>query len=180
MEPRKPRRYLVVVRLSDKDEPLAVRIGDHVPLIMDVLSRFNVGQDRPVRAFSSATGEFFGCLIASELDAHGLRSQIDSPGTNDPRNPAFHDKRGALPSPLRRFDQVLVLECGTDFATSSGLDALNGWFSKPLTSLADLFGEKPRPDADALQAKVDLVKFMIDQQEVSDRDLILQISTMLA
>jgi hypothetical protein len=74
----------------------------------------------------------------------------------------------------------MVLECGTDFATSSGFDALNAWFSKPLTSLADLFGEKPRPDADALQAKVDLVKFMIDQQEVSDRDLILQISTMLA
>src|SRR4051812_11280520 len=109
--------------------------------------------------FSDALSQASWTLIAFDLKLIRLARTI-------PLSRPFTTKRGALPSPLRRYDQVMVLECGTDVSTSPGFDGLYAWFSKPLTSLADLFREKPRADADALQAKIELVKFMIDQQEV--------------
>jgi hypothetical protein len=172
-EHRRPERYMVVVRLSDKEEPLSTRIREHVPLIMEILTRLSSRDDRPVRAFSSPTGEWFGCLLSTQWDARGIRSQIESPGSNNPRS-----KEDVLPSPLQRFDEVMVVELGNDFATGRGFDAMNAWFLRPTRSPESLFKSK-EPDPRVLQSRLALVKTMIDEQVESDRELLIKIGEVL-
>ena len=172
-ENRSPERYMVVVRLSEREEPLSTRIREHVPLIMEILTRLSSRDDKPVRAFSSPSGEWFGCLLSTRWDARGIRSQIESPGSSNPRS-----NEDMLPSPLQRFDEVMVVELGNDFATGRGFDAMNAWFLRPTRSPESLFKPK-EPDAHALRSTLALIKIMIDEQVETDRELLIRIGEVL-
>ncbi len=125
-----PKNYLVVIFLSDFDQTMMGRLQQHAPaikLIMEMVSEKDMG---PKLAFTSKTGETIGYFVRSKLPPWAIISQLNSPGTNDPRNPKYYGN-DKITSPIQIKDRILVLELGGDFAHER-FEGLVNWLKKNL------------------------------------------------
>ena len=122
---REPKKYLVHFKFCGT-EPLLDRLKESVPIIMMMLKRFS--EHAPVQIYRSDDGGTFGFLIKSKLPARAIRSQIESPGTND----WWEIREGnaeSIPSPTQLRDQLLVLEIGDEHADLN-LNMISHWIQK--------------------------------------------------
>lgn len=130
MRDRPPTNYLVVITLSEYEQPIIGRIRQHGPMIKQIMEMISAKDTEPTIAFNSRTGETIGYLLRSGLHPIAIISQLESPGTNDPRNPKFH-KSDKMSSPIQVKDRILVLELGSESA-SVRYGGLTNWLNQNL------------------------------------------------
>lgn len=123
---REAKKYLVHFKFGGT-EPLIQRLQESVPIIMMMLKKFSL--NAPTLVYRSDDGGTFGYLIKSKLPAAVIRSQIDSPGTNDWFKLMSGNTESAPPSPTQLKDQILVLEIGDEHADIN-LNVISHWLTK--------------------------------------------------
>ena len=125
-----PKNFLVVITLSEYEQPIIDRIRQHGPMIKQIMTMVSEKDAEPKLAFNSKTGETIGYLIRSQLHPGAIISQLESPGTNDPTNPRFY-RDDKMTSPIQVRDRILVLELGETFS-SVRYEGLLNWLKKNL------------------------------------------------
>jgi hypothetical protein len=108
-------RYLVVLRFESQEQPLDVRIREHVPLIKNALADLAAPMTKIELAFGSKDGSVIGIGVKTPCGASEILAHIHS--------------HGNAPSPTRSRDQILVLEIG-DITAIQRVETFDGWLNK--------------------------------------------------
>ena len=111
-------RYLVVIRLKDASP---ARLRKVVPDLLRVLARLSDGHPAE-QVFRAATGDLFGYIISSKLNAAQIHAGIESPGGSH--------RAKAEDVVLEGGDAAFVLEVGNDFAAGHGFTRVGTWLQR--------------------------------------------------
>ena len=118
------RNFLVIVYLSDYEEPIIDRIKQHGPAIKQVMEEISEDGSDPKLAFNSKNADTTGYFVHSQLKSWEIISKLQSPAR--------------ITSPIQFKDRILVLELGRNFAHHRH-DGLLNWMNKYLL-------DDPSPD----------------------------------
>jgi hypothetical protein len=111
-------RYIVVLQLKDASPS---RLRNLVPGLLSIFTRLSDGHPAE-QVFRSATGDIFGYVISSKLNAPQIRAAIESPGRSD-----FGAQEDVV---LEGGDATFVLEIGKDFAAGPGFTRVGTWLQR--------------------------------------------------
>jgi hypothetical protein len=111
-------RYLVVIQLKNASP---ARLRNVIPELLKVLTKMSGGHPAE-QVFRSATGDLFGYLVSSKLNAAQIHAGIESPG----------DRYMAKAEDviLEGGDATLVVEVGKDFTAGHGFTRVGTWLQR--------------------------------------------------
>jgi hypothetical protein len=110
-------RYLVVIHLKDASP---TRLRKVVPELLRVLGRLSDGHAAE-QVFRAATGDLFGYIISSKLNAAQIHARIESPGDRH---------RAKAEDVVLEGGDAFVLEVGKDFAAGHGFTRVGTWLQR--------------------------------------------------
>jgi hypothetical protein len=108
--------YLVVLKFESEEEPLTVRIREHVPIIQQTLKDLSISKSKPMLAFQAKDGSVIGIVLRSTRRADDILRHI-------------HSHTPGVPSPTRMRDQIAVMQLALDFEIQSS-DRLSSWLKQ--------------------------------------------------